>query len=103
MWTDIATRFKYDPWVIGADLRNELRQTTIGGVKLIPVWGTGVARLDWRLEAEKVGNMVLDVNPNMIIFVEGLQYANRFPVRARAVNLTVPNKLIYYDISMIGT
>ena len=39
-------------------------------------WGCGDTTIDWRLAAERAGNAVLGVNPNLLIFVEGIQTFN---------------------------
>ena len=87
-WQTIVARYKHQPWVIGADLRNELRS----GAK----WGGSDPRLDWHAAAERGGNAVLDVNPRLLVFVEGPQYStdlrgfSNLPVR-----LNVSHRLVY--------
>ncbi len=94
-WQMLANRYKNNDTVIGVDLRNE----PYGGC-----WGCGDLSKDWRLAAERGGNAVLAVNPNLLIFVEGvatyngqstwwggnLMGAGDFPVR-----LNVPDRLVY--------
>ncbi len=90
----LATRYGDDPTVIGADLHNE----PYNGV-----WGGGGAN-DWAAAAERAGNAIGDVNPNWLIFVEGVgSYqgqpywwgGNLMGVRDRPVELDVANKLVY--------
>jgi endoglucanase len=91
-WRCMARRYKNQPAVIGADLRNELR---FGAT-----WGGQDPALDWHAAAERGGNAILAENPNLLIFVEGIDYAldlrgvTRLPVK-----LNVPNRLVYsaYD------
>ena len=64
-WTNLATRYKDQPNVIGADLKNEPHG--------IATWGTGDRKTDWRLAAERAGNAILSVNPNWLIVVEGIE------------------------------
>jgi endoglucanase len=64
-WTDLATRYQDQPNVIGADLKNEPHGTA--------TWGTGDRKTDWRLAAERAGNAILQVNPNWLIVVEGIE------------------------------
>lgn len=95
---DVTQRYLNNSMVVGFDLRNELRNTKIAGVPMVPLWNLGKSfgkQLDWHDEAEVVGNKILEVNPEMLIIVEGLQYANMIPRMAAKVNLNVPNKLIY--------
>jgi endoglucanase len=64
-WTDLATRYKDKANVIGADLKNEPHGTA--------TWGTGDRKTDWRLAAERAGNAILNINPNWLIVVEGIE------------------------------
>ncbi|MBI2942117.1 MAG: glycoside hydrolase family 5 protein [Chloroflexi bacterium] len=101
-WLTLVRRYKDNDTVIGVDLHNEPAGDA--------TWGTGDPKTDWRLAAERVGNAILDVNPYLLIVVEGiekseddlgnvydwywmggaLQYARLFPIR-----LKVPNRLVY--------
>ncbi|WNM35988.1 cellulase family glycosylhydrolase [Streptomyces sp. Li-HN-5-11] len=92
----LAARYKGDPTVIGIDLHNEPHDPAC--------WGCGDQATDWRLAAERAGDAVLSVNPDLLIFVEGVQTyagvsgwwggnlmgAGQYPVR-----LDVPNRLVY--------
>ncbi|MHB1422345.1 MAG: cellulase family glycosylhydrolase [Gemmataceae bacterium] len=64
-WVALAQRYAGNPTVIGADLHNEPHG--------IATWGSGNPATDWRMAAEKAGNAILAVNPNWLIFVEGIQ------------------------------
>nr|WP_290227155.1 cellulase family glycosylhydrolase [Trichocoleus desertorum] len=99
-WKMLAIRYKNQPHVIGADLKNEPHGRAS--------WGTNDSATDWRLAAERAGNAILAVNPNWLIVVEGvennvpgqklavhwqggnLEGVKRFPVR-----LAVKDKLVY--------
>lgn len=99
-WKMLATRYKNQANVIGADLKNEPHGQAS--------WGTNDQTTDWRLAAERAGNAILETNPNWLIVVEGveknvpgqklayhwmganLEGVERFPVR-----LSKPNKLVY--------
>ncbi len=99
-WKMLATRYKNQANVIGADLKNEPHGKAS--------WGTNDQATDWRLAAERCGNAIQAINPNWLIVVEGvennvpgqklknhwmganLEGVNRFPVR-----LSRPNKLVY--------
>jgi endoglucanase len=86
-WQTMAQRYASNPWVIGADLRNEPRSPA--------TWG-GSASTDWHAAAELGGNAVLGVNPNMLIFVEGVSYAGDLSgVASLPVVLNVANQLVY--------
>ena len=94
-WKRLALRYKNSAAVIGVDLRNE----PYGAC-----WGCGNPSQDWRLAAEKAGNAVLSVNPNLLIIVEGVseyngQYTwwggNLMGAKDYPVRLDVPDRLVY--------
>ncbi|WP_086730120.1 cellulase family glycosylhydrolase [Streptomyces carpinensis] len=64
----LATRYRGQDTVIGIDLHNEPHDPAC--------WGCGDPSTDWRLAAERAGNAVLSVNPDLLIFVEGVQTYN---------------------------
>lgn len=95
-WQALATRYKGNPTVIGFDLHNEPHGNA--------TWGSGDMATDWRLAAERAGNAIQAINPDLLFFVEGveqvnnqyywwggnLQGAGNNPVR-----LGVPNHVVY--------
>jgi endoglucanase len=95
-WTMLAARYKGDPTVIGCDLHNEPHgQAT---------WGDGNLATDWRLAAQRAGNAILAVNPDLLIIVEGVEHAggasywwggNLRNAGTAPVVLSVPNRLVY--------
>jgi endoglucanase len=64
-WTMLAQHYKGNSTVIGADLHNEPHGKA--------TWGDGNQATDWRLAAERAGNAVESVNPDWLIFVEGIE------------------------------
>jgi endoglucanase len=91
----LAIRYKYNDAVIAVDLRNE----PYGAC-----WGCGDPAKDWRLAAEKAGNAILSVNPNLLVIVEGVaEYegqhtwwgGNLMGAKAYPVQLKVPDRLVY--------
>jgi len=93
-WKMLAERYADNPAVIGADLHNEPYNGT---------WGGGGPR-DWAAAAERAGNAIGEVNPNMLIFVEGVANyqgqnywwgGNLMGVRDRPIDLAIDNKLVY--------
>jgi endoglucanase len=66
-WQSMAARYVNQRAVVGVDLRNEPRG---------PVWGGTDARYDWHGAAQRAGNSILSVNPNLLIIVEGINYAS---------------------------
>ncbi len=61
----ISARYKDMPYLMGMDIKNEPHGSA--------TWGTGNSGTDWNLAAEKAGREILSVNPNVLIFVEGVQ------------------------------
>ncbi len=101
-WEMLATRYKNNPMVIGADLHNEPHAPAC--------WGCGNIATDWRLAAERAGNAILAINPNWLIFVEGTDCfgpggstsgdcywwgGNLEGVQQYPVQLNVANRLVY--------
>jgi endoglucanase len=95
-WTTLAAHYRGNTAVVGADLDNEPHGSA--------TWGDGNPRTDWRAAAERAGNAVLEVNPDWLIIVEGierfagdsywyggnLEGARQFPVR-----LSLPGHVVY--------
>jgi endoglucanase len=71
-WTTIATMFANDPTVIGFDLRNEPHTPSGDTYAEGATWGTGDPTTDVRLAYEQAGNAILAVDPNALIFCEGI-------------------------------
>ncbi|BBX06425.1 hypothetical protein MAIC_12280 [Mycolicibacterium aichiense] len=93
-WVTLAKRYANNPTVIGVDLHNEPYNGT---------WGGGGAD-DWARAAERAGNAILAVNPDLLIIVEGIgvyddQYywygGNLMGVKDRPIVLNVPNRVVY--------
>jgi Ca2+-binding RTX toxin-like protein/aryl-phospho-beta-D-glucosidase BglC (GH1 family) len=94
-WKALAARYADNPTVIGADLHNEPHADA--------TWGGGGLN-DWAAAAERAGNAIHQVNPNWLIFVEGVEtYAgeaswwggNLMGVENRPIVLAVAQKLVY--------
>jgi len=95
-WTMLATRYQGNSTVIGFDLHNEPHGTA--------TWGDGNMATDWRLAAERAGNAILAVNPNLLIIVEGVETVNGVSywwggnlmnAGVDPVTLSVDNQLVY--------
>jgi endoglucanase len=91
-WVSLARRYRGNDAVIGFDLRNEPHPSGTGPWDLSayltrsPTWGPyrGVAHraTDWRLAAQRAGNAILTVNPNLLIIVQGIaRYPDSAPPR----------------------
>lgn len=103
-WQMLASHYKDNPLVIGADLHNEPRTPAC--------WGCGQASLDWQAAAERAGNALLAINSKWLIFVEGLDCyggtvgqqdsgdcywagGNLLGVQAHPIKLNVAHQLVY--------
>lgn len=93
-WQMLASRYAGNATVIGAELHNEPFAAT---------WGGG-GQKDWAAAAERAGNAIHAVNPNWLIFVQGVrdhggEYywdgGNLMGVRDRPVELAIPNRVVY--------
>ena len=75
----------HNPFVIGVDLRNEVRS----------VWGRFTWNT-WAAAAEKAAGVLHIMQPEWLMIVEGVSSANDLSgARTRPVELTVPKKLVY--------
>lgn len=87
-WQTIAHRYRNQPWVVGADLRNELRSGA--------AWGGSDPKLDWHAAAERGAKSVLTGNSRLLIMVESPEYSTNFTGFDKLpVKLPVPNRLVY--------
>lgn len=87
-WQTIVRRYKHQPWVVGADLRNELRNGAS--------WGGSDPKLDWHAASERGGNAVLGENPKLLVMVEGPEYSTNFTAVGKLpVALNVAHRLVY--------
>ncbi|MCX4881642.1 cellulase family glycosylhydrolase [Streptomyces sp. NBC_00847] len=92
----LAARYRGQDTVIGIDLHNEPHDPAC--------WGCGDTTTDWRLAAQRAGNAVLSANPDLLIFVEGVQTydgvsgwwgGNLMGVARYPVQLDLPNRVVY--------
>ncbi len=98
-WASLAARYSNNSAVIGMDLRNEPHSVGENGA----CWDCGGER-DWHLAAQRAGDTILEMNPKLLIFVEGVdEYrgdsywwgGNLEGVRYSPVELSIPNQLVY--------
>jgi endoglucanase len=87
-WQAIVRRYRKQPWVVGADLRNELRSGA--------AWGGLDPKLDWHAAAERGGRAVLAANSKLLIMVESPEYSTNFTGFDKLpVVLPVAHRLVY--------
>ncbi|HEY4016991.1 MAG TPA: glycoside hydrolase family 5 protein [Polyangiaceae bacterium] len=110
-WVGMVQRYLSQPLVAAADLRNELRGQLPddAGPQCVdcdnpgdsgcgcwqPSWGDNDPETDWAAAAERVGDAIQTVNPNLLIIVEGNYYATYLGASYRPVHFTVPDHLVY--------
>jgi endoglucanase len=117
-WQELAQRYRDQPAVVGADLRNEPRATLEEGCStcdscpcatcrcLEPTWGGSDPALDWAAAAERAGEAILAANPNLLIAVEGLAYSSDFRgAWSRPIRLSRADRVVYspHDYSWFHT
>jgi endoglucanase len=99
-WEMLAKHYKGNETVIGMDLRDEPHAVGEGGAW----WTSADEASDWHLAAERAGNAILNVNPKLLIFVEGTDTRNNdwywwggnlLGVKKSPVVLDVKNQLVY--------
>lgn len=84
-WRKIMMPLANNSYVIGADLRNEVRGP----------WGT-LHWSSWAAAAERAAEALLEINPEWLIFVEGVASANHLMgVKDRPITLSVPDRVVY--------
>lgn len=95
-WVMLAQRYAGNSAVIGGDIHNEPHNSA--------TWGSGDLAADWRLAAERIGNAILAVNSDWLIFVEGIQHydgesywwgGNLQGALEHPVRLDVAERLVY--------
>ncbi len=93
-WKMMAGRYKANPLVIAAELRNEIRADATTG--MTPSWGTNDPATDWRQAAIRGAEAVLKENPRLLIIIGTPHYQTDLKVvRDNPVRLSVPDRLIY--------
>jgi endoglucanase len=84
-WKTVMEPFIDNPLVIGADLRNEPRG----------LWGTMTWSM-WATAAEQASEALLAMQPDWLMFVEGVSSANDCSgARTRPVKLSIPDRVVY--------
>ena len=126
-WVQLATRYKGNEAVIGADLWNEPHSYRVGAIQNTVTWGGGGAN-DWARAAESAAGAILTANPDWLIIVAGisgykgiagapdndvewwganLQGARARPIVPKVNGVSVTNKVVYsphvYPRGIVGT
>jgi endoglucanase len=84
-WEAVMARFVANPYVVGVDLRNEVRG----------VWGT-MTWERWAAAAERAGNRLLAMNPDWLVVVGGTESGNDLSgALRRPIQLDLPDRVVY--------
>ncbi len=109
-WQAMVQRYRTSAAVVGVDLRNEIRGELPDDASSCsdcdyppdagcgcwqPSWGDNDPLTDWPAAAERVGNAIQKINPNLLVIVEGNFWATWFGASYRPVRLDVANQLVY--------
>jgi endoglucanase len=110
-WRQMTERYLSQPAVIGMDLRNEPRGQLAPNVPATCVdcdnpsaecvcewsrWGSSAGTdRDWASAAERAGNAILAINSQLLIMVEGPDWASWLGASYRPIVLDIPDRLVY--------
>jgi len=72
-WKFIANRYNNNDVVIGLDIKNEPHGAVGEGTNAAK-WDDSTDPNNWKRAAEQIATAILGINPNLLIFVEGVQY-----------------------------
>ncbi|MDH6126450.1 cellulase family glycosylhydrolase [Kitasatospora sp. GP82] len=102
-WVTMASRYRTNHRVVGADLYNEVRRDVLDD----PNWGLG-DRHDWQAAAQEAGDRILtEADPDLLIIIEGINWTGipadglphgrptLTPVRTLSNTLVRSGKLVY--------
>ncbi|MGD9210109.1 MAG: glycoside hydrolase family 5 protein [Desulfobacteraceae bacterium] len=74
-WVWAANNYKNDDTIIGFDLKNE-PHTNTGDVKYMSesaIWDDSDRATNWKRVSQETAKLILNVHPNILIFVEGVE------------------------------
>ena len=67
-WEFLAERYRDVPNIVGADLYNEPHDEAC--------WGCGDPAVDWHAAAEEAGDAIHAIEPDWLVFIEGVEHAD---------------------------
>ena len=80
-WMMLAQRYADNPTVIGADLHNEPHAEGTNPAAPAPAGAAATPTRDWRLAAERAGNAILGVQPELADLRRGRELPERRPLQ----------------------
>ncbi len=95
-WKMLASKYLDEPHVVAFDLHNDPHDPA--------TWGDGSPTTDFAAMAVRVGNVILDANPNLLVMVEGIQtvdgnsywWGGNLRAAGRSpVTLEIPDHVVY--------
>lgn len=90
-WVWMAERYKNDDTLIAFDLKNEphgKRGYSAAEPTNIAKWDDSTAENNWKYAAERCGKAILDVNPNLLIMIEGIE---QYPKTEKGATFATPD------------
>ncbi|AOP34192.1 glycosyl hydrolase family 5 [Leptospira tipperaryensis] len=116
-WLTMVRRYKTNPLVAGADLRNEVRTMRKGDTHIpdSPNWGSNDVN-DWHKASQDLGALITKENSNLLVIVEGINWWGLIPILGSGerphlkpikdlpIHLPLSNKLVYaaHNYAYIG-
>ncbi|MBR5635389.1 MAG: glycoside hydrolase family 5 protein, partial [Pseudobutyrivibrio sp.] len=76
-WTWFANEYKNDDTIIACDLKNEPHGKYSQADSNAAKWDDSKDENNWQYAASRCGKAILDVNPNLLIMVEGIEETPR--------------------------
>ncbi|SCZ78078.1 cellulase family glycosylhydrolase [Pseudobutyrivibrio xylanivorans] len=76
-WTWFVKEYKNDDTIIACDLKNEPHGKYSTGEEPAAKWDDSKDECNWQYAASRCGKAILDVNPNLLIMVEGIEETPR--------------------------
>lgn len=76
-WTWLVNEYKDDDTIIACDLKNEPHGKFSQAEAVAAKWDDSTDENNWRYAASRCGQAILDVNPNLLIMVEGTEETPR--------------------------
>jgi endoglucanase len=106
-WEGLVRRYLLQPAIVGADVRDAPRAQLASSAPPsctdcndtcpcdVATWGGTDPLTDWPSAAERAGNAIHAINPDLLIIVEGVELSRTIPANLRPVVLAVAHRVVY--------